>query len=134
LAAPLTLRQAGLDAHCDEQASVAPPSWDFRDWQSGDIIGRVPLADAAPLRWGAPFHNVHGADLHDVLRTAVGDQHLALGARCVSVEQHGSEVTIHVANGRHATGDLLIGADGIHSMVRECAAGPVEPTWWRQIP
>jgi salicylate hydroxylase len=112
---------------------VASLSWDFRDWQSGDVLGRVPLGEAAPVRWGAPFYNVHRADLHDALRAALGDQHITLGARCVSVEQHGSEVTIRFADGRHATGDLLIGADGIHSVVRQHVAGPDQPTWWRQI-
>jgi salicylate hydroxylase len=112
---------------------VASLSWDFRDWQSGDVLGRVPLADAGQVRWRAPFYNVHRADLHDALRAALGDQHITLGAHCVSVEQHGSEVTIRLADGRHATGDLLIGADGIHSVVREYVAGPDQPTWWPQI-
>ena len=30
-------------------------------------------------------------------------------------------------------GDLLVGADGIHSVVREYVAGPDQPTWWPQI-
>ena len=34
---------------------VRSESWDFRDWQSGAILGRVPLADAGEARWGAPF-------------------------------------------------------------------------------
>jgi len=126
------LHRLGL-ADALRAVGVASLSWDFRDWQSGDVLGRVPLADVAPVRWGAPFYNIHRADLHDVLRAALGDQHITLGARCVSVEQHGSEVTIRFADGRHATGDLLIGADGIHSVVREYVADPARPTWWRQI-
>jgi salicylate hydroxylase len=112
---------------------VRSGSWDFRDWQSGAVLGRVPLAEAAETRWGAPFYNVHRADLHDALRSAVGDQHITLGAYCVSVEQHGSEVAISFADGRQATGDVVIGADGVHSVVREYVAGPDEPTWWPQI-
>jgi salicylate hydroxylase len=112
---------------------VRSESWDFCDWQSGDVLGRVPLADAGELRWGAPFYNLHRADLHDALRAAVGDQHITLGACCVSVEQQDSEVAIRFADGRAATGDLLIGADGVHSVVREHVAGPDQPTWWPQI-
>src|SRR5215207_2042139 len=112
---------------------VRSESWDFRDWQSGDILGRVPLADAGEVRWGAPFYNVHRADLHDALRAAVGDQHITLGACCVSVDQDGSGVAIGFADGRRLTGDLLIGADGVHSVVREYVAGPDQPTWWPQI-
>jgi salicylate hydroxylase len=76
---------------------------------------------------------MHRADLHDALHATLGDQHITLGSRCVSVEQHGSEVTIRFADGRHATGDVLIGADGIHSIVRDYVAVPAEPTWWQQI-
>ena len=165
LTAALALRQAGIDAHCYEQASVlrevgaglligpnavrvlrrlgldealrpvvtVPQSLDSRDWQDGSLLSRMPFADAAVARWGAPAYNVHRADLHDVLRVALGDEHLTLGARCVSVEEHGAEVTIAFADGRHATGDVLIGADGIHSVVREYVAGPDRPVWSRQI-
>jgi salicylate hydroxylase len=31
------------------------------------------------------------------------------------------------------TGDLVVGADGIHSVVREYVAGPDQPTWWPQV-
>ena len=111
---------------------VLSRSWDYRDWQDGALLARLPLADAAVARWGAPFYNVHRADFHDALRASVADQHITLGARCVSVEQEGEKVTIGFADGRHATGDLLIGADGVHSVDREYVAGPDQPTWWPQ--
>jgi salicylate hydroxylase len=112
---------------------VIPLSLDSRDWQDGSVLVRMPLADVAVARWGAPAYNVHRADLHDALRVALGDQHNTLGARCVSVEQHGSEVTVGFADGRAASGDVLIGADGIHSVVRHYVAGPDRPIWSRQI-
>jgi salicylate hydroxylase len=112
---------------------VVSHSMDSRDWQTGALLGRVPLAEAAVERWGAPFYHLHRADLHDVLRAALGDKHITLGARCVAVEQRDNGVTAGFADGREATGDLLIGADGIHSMVREYVAGPDRPIWSRQI-
>jgi salicylate hydroxylase len=112
---------------------VVSDSMDSRSWQSGALLGRVPLAEAAVERWGAPFYHLHRADLHDALRTALGDEHITLGARCVAVEQHETVVTARFADGREATGDLLIGADGIHSVVREHVAGPDRPIWSRQI-
>jgi salicylate hydroxylase len=60
---------------------VVPDSLDFRDWQDGSILSRVPLAGAAMARWGAPAYHVHRADLHDALRAALGDQHITLGVR-----------------------------------------------------
>ena len=112
---------------------VRSASWDFRDWQSGEVPGGVPLGEAAEIDWGAPFYNAHRADLHDALRAALGDEHITLGACCVSVEQRGDEVEIGFADGRHAVGDLLVGADGVHSVVREYVAGPDQPVWWPQV-
>ena len=114
-------------------AGVVSLSLDSRDWQSGALLGRVPLAEAAVVRWGAPFYHLHRADLHNALRAALGDEHITLGARCVSVEQHDTSVTAHFADGHNTTGDLLIGADGVHSVVREYVAGPDRAMWARQI-
>jgi salicylate hydroxylase len=112
---------------------VVSHSMDSRDWQSGALLGRVPLAEAAVERWGAPFYHLHRADLHDALRAALGDEHITLGSRCVAVEQDDHVVTARFADGREAAGELLIGADGIHSVVREYVAGPDRPIWSRQI-
>ncbi|HET9017063.1 MAG TPA: FAD-dependent monooxygenase [Thermomicrobiaceae bacterium] len=112
---------------------VLPLSHDTRDWHTGAVLGRVPLGEGAALRWGAPFYHLHRADLHDVLRAALGDAPLTLGARCVAVEQDEATVTARFADGREATGDVLIGADGIHSVVREHVAGPDRAVWSHQV-
>jgi salicylate hydroxylase len=126
------LHRLGL-AEALRTVGVVSHSMDSRDWQTGALLGRVPLAEAAVERWGAPFYHLHRADLHDALRSALGDQHITLGARCVAVEQHDHDVRARFADGREATGELLIGADGIHSVVREHVAGPDRPIWSRQI-
>ena len=51
---------------------VVPDAYCARDWQTGAVLGRVPLAEAAVARWGAPFYHLHRADLHDALRAATG--------------------------------------------------------------
>ncbi len=116
-----------------QTVAVVPLSIDSRDWQSGEILGRVPLAEAALARYQAPYYHLHRADLHDVLHTALGDTHITLGARCTAVEQAHDLVTIRFADGRSATGELLIGADGVHSVVRDYVAGADRSTWSRQI-
>ncbi len=126
------LHRLGL-AEALRAVGVVSHSMDSRDWQTGALLGRVPLAEAAVDRWDAPFYHLHRADLHDALRAALGDPHITLGARCVAVEQRDNSVTARFADGREATGDLLIGADGIHSVVREHVAGPDRPIWSRQI-
>ena len=126
------LHRLGL-AEALQAVGVVPHSRDLRDWQSGAILARIPLADAAVSRWGAPFYSVHRSDLHDALRATLGEHHITLGARCVSVQQHASEVAVRFADGRTASADLLIGADGIHSVVREYVVGPDRPSWSGQV-
>jgi salicylate hydroxylase len=126
------LHHLGL-AEALRSVGVVSRSMDSRDWQSGALLGRVPLAEDAVARWGAPFYHLHRADLHNALRTALGDEHITLGARSVAVEQGDDAVTAHFADGRNATGELLIGADGVHSVVREHVAGSDRAIWARQI-
>ncbi len=114
-------------------AGVISLSLDSRDWQTGALLGRVPLAEHAVKRWGAPLYHLHRADLHDALRDALGEVHLTLGARCVAVEQDDSRVTVRFADGRTASGDLLVGADGVHSVVRDRVVGPDRPVWSGQV-
>ncbi len=116
-----------------QAVAVVSLSLDTRDWQIGALLGRVPLAEAARERWGAPFYHLHRADLHDLLRAALGASHLTLGARCVAVAQDGAEVSVRFADGRTAGGDLLIGADGVHSVVREHVAGQDRAVWSGQF-
>ena len=126
------LHMLGL-AEALRAVGVVSRSLDSRDWRSGALLGRVPLAETAVARWGAPFYHLHRADLHDALRAALGENHLTLGARCVAIEQNDSLVTARFADGREATGELLIGTDGIHSVVREQVVGPDQAVWSRQV-
>ena len=126
------LHRLGL-ADALRSIAVVPQSLDTRDWQSGALLGRVPLAEAAESRWGAPFYHLHRADLHNVLRAAVGDSNITLGAHAVAIEPSEAEVTVRFADGTSAIGDVLIGADGIHSVVREHVAGADRAVWSRQV-
>jgi salicylate hydroxylase len=126
------LERLGL-ADTLREAAVISLSMDPRDWKTGDVLARVPLAEEAVRRWGAPFYHFHRADLHSILRAAVGDQNITLGARCISVEEDGSGATVHFADGQRVTADLVVGADGVHSVVREYVAGADAPTWARQV-
>jgi salicylate hydroxylase len=113
--------------------AVRSLSLDTRDWRTGALLGHVPLGEEAVARWGAPFYHLHRADLHDALRAALSEEHLTLGARCLAVEQDETGATARFADGREARGDVLIGADGIHSVVREHVAGPDRPLYAGQV-
>jgi salicylate hydroxylase len=63
---------------------------------------------------------IHRADLHNVLTTAFAENGPAvhLGHTLAGITQTTEAVTAQFANGESATGDVLIGADGVRSAVR----------------
>lgn len=85
---------------------------------------RVPVDDAV-RRWGAPFLAVHRADLQGALAAAVSRHRnieLFFGSTVAYVETQGEKVSVGVKRGSATvadSADLLIGADGLYSRVRE---------------
>lgn len=64
-------------------------------------------------------------DLEHVLHRAVGESvSMRFGCSIVAVEQTASGVDVTLTDGTHEDADLLVGADGIHSRVRDLAFGP----------
>ena len=87
-----------------------------QSWQTFD------LGQSSVQRFGAPYWMVHRGDFHAVLLDAVRDaipDGIRTGLGCTGFEQAADSVTLHLSNGEHVTGDLLIGADGVHSRIRQ---------------
>lgn len=95
--------------------------------------GRELAALPADLLEGAVA--VHRGDLQAALLEAAGD--IRLGVEIVAVDQTGEEVVVRAAVGSEEHGQLLVGADGLRSVVRDAVA-PSAPryggyTAWRGI-
>ena len=109
--------QAEMEAVVCEAAAK-----EVRLWDSGRIWTLFDLGRDCIERFAAPYWMVHRADLHRVLLDAVdrlkpGAIHLGAGAAGYRV--HDGKVTLTTAGGGAETGDALIGADGVHSAVRQ---------------
>jgi salicylate hydroxylase len=115
------------------RAAVRPAEIVFRRWQDGRVLGCEELGDAIENRYGAPYYHFHRADLIALLAEAFGPKEIKLGRRLVDIEQDERGVTAHFQDGRSERGDLLIGADGIHSQVRERLFGEDKPRFSGQI-
>ena len=78
-------------------------------------------------RYGAPYLCMHRGDLHEALVSVVPAEIIHLGKKLVGLEQGGRRVTLAFADGTRAEADAVIGADGVHSVVREILLGPETP-------
>ena len=112
-----------------ERVAVRPTTFEFRRWDDGRLLSATPLGDAIERSYGAPYLHAHRADLVAVLAAAVPAERVEVGRRCVGVEHHDGPAKIRFADGSSAAADLVVGADGIHSAVRQALFGDERPTF-----
>jgi 2-polyprenyl-6-methoxyphenol hydroxylase-like FAD-dependent oxidoreductase len=86
--------------------------------RDGTVLSRT-TADQFIARLGLPVVVFHRADLLAVLVDAARDIPIHTGHECRDVEHDADGVTVRFANGMCAGGDVLIGADGLRSVVRD---------------
>jgi len=114
---------------------------EIRHWQSGETWKLFDLGPVSIERYGAPYFTVYRPDLLDVLAAALRrakPDALHLGARCRSLVQEDDSVTLELDAGATVRGDALIGADGVHSRIRQTLFGADRPEFtgviaWRGI-
>ncbi len=105
-------------------ASVAafPQYLQVRSAVSGSELAVLRLGAMAQQRYGAPYATVHRAELHGLLLEAVRQQSacaLALDSELTGFSQTTRLVTVQTREGLRIGGDLLLGADGLWSPVRQ---------------
>lgn len=94
--------------------------------KTGELLTRFSLEPLVAAVGQRPYP-VARSDLQRILLEAVGSEHVRLGATCVGVEQDARSATAVFADGHRARGDLVVAADGTHSLLRAAALGhPVE--------
>jgi 2-polyprenyl-6-methoxyphenol hydroxylase-like FAD-dependent oxidoreductase len=129
------LRRLELGGAVEEAGAVASDAV-LRSSQ-GAPLG-AGLAERDVTRFDAPTVVVHRGLLQTILLAALDRRDLRLGARCVGVAQDAAGVTVSLADGSTEHGDLVVGADGLHSQVRTVLVGDGPPrysgyTAWRGI-
>ncbi len=95
---------------------------EVRIWNTGQTWKLFDLGKDSIERFGAPYWFVHRGDIHRALLDAVrGYSNVGIhtGQRCTGFEQDGDKVTLSLAGGERVTGGALIGADGVHSTIRQ---------------
>ena len=109
------------------QFAARPTHRISRMWDSGEETSRLEMSDAAERKYGAPQLTIHRADLLQVLAEAFPLEQVHFARRAEAVNREAGKVQISFTDGTQATVDVLIGADGIHSVVRSALFGEEHP-------
>jgi salicylate hydroxylase len=123
------IRRLGVMDQFEQSAVRMATGWEFRRWQDGTVISVEMLAGTCERLYGEHTYAIHRANLLDVIRAAVPTGIVQLDSRCVSVKPDDEGVRLLFADGRTAQADIVIGADGVHSVVRGVVTQPTPPEY-----
>jgi salicylate hydroxylase len=120
------LHRLGL---ADELAAmgVRPDAFHQRRWDDGRTLLRTPLGDTVVEAFSFPHYQMHRADLLNALIRKLPAHRIHLGHRLMGFVDRGRRVQATFENGVEIEVDLLVGADGIHSIVRSIMLGAATP-------
>lgn len=121
-----------------ERVGFLPEAMVGRDWNTADQLFRTPLRDSCAELFGAHYYHVHRADLHAILCQGISADAVRFNVRCERVEQTGVGAIAYFSDGSTYEADLIVGADGIHSAVRDSLWGSQEASFtghmcWRAL-
>ncbi|KAI5118405.1 hypothetical protein M0805_002857 [Coniferiporia weirii] len=116
-------------------AGVEPDAIVFRRYNDGEVVGYSRWGPGMRTEHGAPYYHVHRADLHRMvyeLAAASPRITLRLSATVQTVQPTPNpQVSVTLTTGEVISGDLIVGADGVKSLVRGVVVGHAdspEPT------
>jgi salicylate hydroxylase len=120
------------------RVAVRPRSGDLRRWEDWSLLTSQPLGDEVEARYGHPYYHVHRADLHGLLVSSLPEHTVRLKHRCTGLDAISHGIQVHFEDGEIDRFDVVIGADGIRSFVREALLGPKAPRFsglsaWRGL-
>jgi 6-hydroxynicotinate 3-monooxygenase len=120
------LRRLGLEDGLIA-AGIKSKSYVSRAWDSGQTMAEFVFDAEAERRYGGPYVHIHRGDLHAVLERGVAPGTIAFDHQLVDLTETSGGMRLVFANGTSAEADVVIGADGIRSKVREFVVDPEPP-------
>ena len=118
----------------DKVAAVAnsSPGIYTRNMQTGEFLELNDRHKAA-ARYGAPYYTFHRADLLDALAGGLDHSAIHLGHRLTGIEERSDRILLAFANGTEVEAEIVIGADGVRSVIRQALYGDDNPTYTGQM-
>ncbi|MGQ4618916.1 FAD-dependent monooxygenase [Nocardia sp. R7R-8] len=123
------LRRLGhLDRFLDSAVEL-DVAWEFRRWQNGEVISAEQMSGRCEQLYGESSYVSHRADLLEAIRAAVPPQLVQLGKRCTGIDQLPDQIRVHFDDGTAVDADVVVGADGVHSVIRGYITTPAPATY-----
>jgi 6-hydroxynicotinate 3-monooxygenase len=122
------MRRLGLEQRMEAMGSH-PDFWHSRNWNDGALLSEIPLGDYARKTYGAAYLTVHRGDFHQLMVDAVPSGGIQYDKRLTAIDDSGQEVLLRFADGTTAKADIVIGADGVNSVMREHMLGAEAPRY-----
>jgi salicylate hydroxylase len=124
-----------------QRLACEPQGKEIRLWNSGQAWKLFDVGPISVARWGYPYFTIYRPDLLAALVNGVrraAPEAIHLGRKCAGFDDSGSRVTLRFEDGGTAQGDVLVGADGVHSKIRAGLWGADAPEFtglmaWRGI-
>ncbi|MFT6580912.1 MAG: salicylate hydroxylase/6-hydroxynicotinate 3-monooxygenase [Alphaproteobacteria bacterium] len=126
------LHRLGLADQLDA-AAFRPHSALNRDFVTGEVTWERMLGAEAEAQFGAPYYLMHRGDLHEALASVVPDSIIDRSRKLMGLRQTGDGVELEFESGANVTADVVIGADGVHSVVREMLLGAEAPQFTGRV-
>jgi 6-hydroxynicotinate 3-monooxygenase len=101
-------------------AGIKPECYISRAWDTGETMYKIEFDAESECRYGGPYLNIHRGDLHAVLERVVTPGTIRFNYRLSDLEETtGGSIRLQFDNGESAEAEIVVGADGIRSKVRE---------------
>ena len=126
------LRALGLDDELRRNA-FEPTNMVSLKWDDASLRFREPMKGYYEEKFGIPYMTAHRADIHAMLRAAIGDTPLRLGANCVGAETINERAVARFSDGSAIEADVVVAADGIRSAIRAQHFGDGQPRFTEMI-
>jgi salicylate hydroxylase len=108
------------------RSAVRPEAAIARRWEDHRVLSVNPLGASALAAFGAPYLTIHRAELQRALAASIAAKRLHFGRQALSVENTDSGAEVVFADGTSVRAAAVVGADGIHSVIRQRLA-PDQP-------